>query len=79
VVRAVSDLHIHETHERECMVCEMIERGVKSAGAFYFAGLLHALNLGRVEVRLCPPHFAAWNRVATAWQQELPQLKETAS
>lgn len=55
---------IYETHATKCDICEMLEKGIKAAGAFYFAGVLAGLYYaGRRVTPLCPSHFATWKRL----------------
>lgn len=71
-------MSICEAHERECNVCELIERGVRSAGALYFAGIVHGVLSARVRIPLCPLHYAAWQAVEDEWKKR-PMLQGEAA
>lgn len=70
---------ICETNGRDCDVCELIEKGVRFAGSYYFAGVLAGLYYAdRRRTPLCPIHFAEWKRMEAEIRKS-PLIDEEAA
>ena len=65
---------ICETGRDECVVCLLVDRGVRSEGGIYFAGLLHGMRERCLALSFCPLHFAAWSTVVERWKLEVASL-----